>query len=46
MIVRFMVILVVMAGCSHQLVGNAEPTYQSNEEFFGDYEEDEDDELD
>jgi hypothetical protein len=31
-----MVILAVLTGCSQQLVGNAQSTYESNEEYFDD----------
>ena len=41
MMIRFMVILAVLAGCAQSSVSKSDtdlPTYQSNEEFFEDTE--------
>jgi hypothetical protein len=40
MIILYLVILAVLAGCAQTSVGRSDndpPTYESNEEFFGDY---------
>ena len=45
MIMRYLVILAVLAGCAQTLVGRSDddpPTYESNEEFFGDMDHEDD----